>query len=55
MGADMVSDINIQRWLSIGADPVHRLTLNGKAPLKKDVLSVFLVSWWPLACVVPAL
>ena len=31
----MVSDINIQRWISIGADPVHRLTLNGKAPLKK--------------------
>ena len=31
----MVSDINIQRWISIGADPVHRPTLNGKAFLKK--------------------
>ena len=31
MGADMVSDMGIQRWISIGADPVHRLTLNGKA------------------------
>ena len=31
MGADMASDINIQRWISIGADPVHRLTLNDKA------------------------
>ena len=31
----MVSDMGIQRWISIGADPVHRLTLNGKAFQKK--------------------